>query len=51
MVLLMPLSDTEVYGWAAVTAPVRPGASIEALLEMAAHLPCRVRDTILRSGM
>lgn len=47
MVLLMPVSDTEVYGWAAVTAPALPGNPVGTLLDLAAHLPCRVRDTVL----
>ncbi len=47
MVLLMPISESEVYGWAAVTAPVQSGRGVEALLDMAANLPCRVRNTIL----
>jgi 2-polyprenyl-6-methoxyphenol hydroxylase-like FAD-dependent oxidoreductase len=46
MVLLMPVSDTEVYGWVAVTEPALSGTGTEALLDMAANLPRRVRDTV-----
>lgn len=47
MILLMPVSDGEVYGWAAITKS-RGGtqSSISALIEMSFLFPRRVRDTI-----
>lgn len=46
----MPVSDTEVYGWAAITAPARFGGGVEALLDMAADMPCRVRETVVHAA-
>lgn len=47
MILLMPVSQGEVYGWAAITKP-RPGAQTDmgALIEMSSMFPRRVRDAI-----
>lgn len=46
MVLLMPVSETEVYGWAAITAPKMARGSGQALVEMAAEFPPVVQDAV-----
>jgi 2-polyprenyl-6-methoxyphenol hydroxylase-like FAD-dependent oxidoreductase len=47
MVLLMPVDDREVYGWAANTRPFSQGDSPEALDRLTCKFPERVRNTVL----
>ncbi|PJR09082.1 FAD-binding monooxygenase [Sinorhizobium meliloti] len=49
MILLMPVADDEVYGWAAITTPNPISKSPCALLELRSEFPRRVRDTILHA--
>lgn len=46
MVLLMPLDDCEVYGWAAITRPLSRGDSPEALDRLTRQFPERVQKTV-----
>lgn len=46
MVLLMPISADEVYGWAAITAKVPRGAGVEALRHAIRDLPEHVRRSV-----
>lgn len=47
MVLLMPVGDDEVYGWAAATSPKITDSSPRAFVSIANHFPTRVRKAIL----
>jgi 2-polyprenyl-6-methoxyphenol hydroxylase-like FAD-dependent oxidoreductase len=47
MVLLMPVGDCEVYGWAANTRPLSRSDSPEALDRLTRQFPERVRKTVL----
>ncbi|MGX9430132.1 MULTISPECIES: FAD-dependent oxidoreductase [Bradyrhizobium] len=47
VVLLMPIDDREVYGWAAITRPLSRGDSPEALDWLTRQFPERVRRTVL----
>jgi 2-polyprenyl-6-methoxyphenol hydroxylase-like FAD-dependent oxidoreductase len=46
MVLLMPVSDEEVYGWAALTRPIRHADPVYALHRMSECFPLRVREAL-----
>jgi 2-polyprenyl-6-methoxyphenol hydroxylase-like FAD-dependent oxidoreductase len=47
MVLLMPVGDGEVYGWAALAASDAGAAGPERLYQLAGRFPSRVREAIL----
>ncbi|TCP31888.1 FAD-dependent monooxygenase [Sphingomonas sp. BK235] len=49
LVLLMPLGDGEIYGWAAVTRAPRRGAAPATLAALAAGFPERVRAVVARA--
>lgn len=46
MVLLMPVGEGQIYGWAAVTKPSRQREPIDALLSLAIEFPQRVQGAI-----
>lgn len=46
MVLLMPVGEDQVYGWAAITSHSLADNSPYALLEVTRDFPARVRDTV-----
>jgi len=46
MVLLMPVDEHEVYGWAAITKPHARNLSRASLIELAKHFPDRVREAV-----
>ena len=49
MVLLMPVGDGEVYGWAALTAAGAGASGPERLYQMAGRFPSRVREAVLHA--
>jgi 2-polyprenyl-6-methoxyphenol hydroxylase-like FAD-dependent oxidoreductase len=50
MIHLMPVSETEVYGWAAITSPKLIGDSVKALVEMSAEFPRYVQDAVIHAA-
>lgn len=46
MVLLMPVDEHEVYGWAAITRPRAKNLSRASLIELAKQFPDRVREAV-----
>ncbi len=46
LVLLMPVDEHEVYGWAAITRPHAGNLSRGCLIELAKQFPDRVRETV-----
>jgi 2-polyprenyl-6-methoxyphenol hydroxylase-like FAD-dependent oxidoreductase len=51
MVLLMPVDQHEVYGWAAITRPHARHLSRLSLIDLAQQMPDRVRETVAAGMM
>lgn len=49
VILLMPVSGDEVYGWVAITDPGSISNAPDRLFEMMSEFPNRVRDTVRRA--